>query len=347
MDLVDWDAGAFERVSAEMDEAGPAPRHLLVHGHPYLGPARRQRRAPLGRRPLVRGADRARGPRVGAGRRLGFGPRHPPGHRAAPADPVDPAPAGRRPHLRRHRGRRAAAPWRRGGRAPPRATAPPSSASTPMTVRSTRPTVGLSISVHLTDDLDVSRGDLLAAADEPAEVTTELEATVCWFGERPLQAGNRLRVKHTTRVTPARVDRGQLPRLDVNELHLVPVDQLVDNEIGVVRLAHRHPARRRPLPPEPHHRELRAGRRGRRTSRWRPAWSGPPSWPTSPSMRRPAERRVHRPVPMYPVVLRIEGRRCLVVGGGPVAARKVAELVRVRRPGHRRGARGGTRRSTR
>ena len=34
------------------------------------------------------------------------------------------------------------------------------------------------------------------------------------------------------------------------------------------------------------------------------------------------------PVPLYPVVLRTEGRRCLVVGGGPVATRKVAELVR-------------------
>jgi precorrin-2 dehydrogenase/sirohydrochlorin ferrochelatase len=37
---------------------------------------------------------------------------------------------------------------------------------------------------------------------------------------------------------------------------------------------------------------------------------------------------VSPPVPLYPVVLRTEGRRCLVVGGGPVATRKVAELVR-------------------
>ena len=33
------------------------------------------------------------------------------------------------------------------------------------------------------------------------------------------------------------------------------------------------------------------------------------------------------PTPLYPVVLRVEGRHCLVVGGGPVASRKVAELL--------------------
>jgi sulfate adenylyltransferase subunit 1 len=95
--------------------------------------------------------------------------------------------------------------------------------------------VGLSVSVHLADDVDVSRGDLIAVADEPPEVTSELEATICWFGERPLRAGDRLRVKHTTRVTPARVMSVD-SRLDVNELALHPADHLLDNEIGVVEL---------------------------------------------------------------------------------------------------------------
>ncbi len=95
--------------------------------------------------------------------------------------------------------------------------------------------IGLSVSVRLTDDLDVSRGDLLATADEPAHVTNELEATVCWFGERPLRPGDRLKVKHTTRVTPARVTAVE-SRLDVNDLRLSPVGELADNDIGVVRL---------------------------------------------------------------------------------------------------------------
>ncbi|MGH8979472.1 MAG: elongation factor 1-alpha C-terminal domain-related protein, partial [Acidimicrobiales bacterium] len=96
--------------------------------------------------------------------------------------------------------------------------------------------VGISVSVDLADDLDVSRGDLVAAADDPPEVTKELTATVCWFADRSLRAGDRLRVKHTTRSTPARVTavRG---RLDVNELALTPADSLAHNDIGTVEIA--------------------------------------------------------------------------------------------------------------
>jgi sulfate adenylyltransferase large subunit len=96
--------------------------------------------------------------------------------------------------------------------------------------------VGMSVAVELDDDIDVSRGDLIAAADDPPLVTSELEATVCWFGTKPLRAGDRLRVKHTTRVAPARVV-DIMSRFDVNDLTLQDADELADNEIGVVRLA--------------------------------------------------------------------------------------------------------------
>ena len=95
--------------------------------------------------------------------------------------------------------------------------------------------VGLSVSVHLADDVDVSRGDLIAAAGDPPEATSDIEATVCWFGERPLRPGDRLGVKHTTRTAPARVIEVS-ERLDVNTLRLTPVDELADNDIGVVRI---------------------------------------------------------------------------------------------------------------
>jgi sulfate adenylyltransferase large subunit len=95
--------------------------------------------------------------------------------------------------------------------------------------------VGLSVSVHLADDFDVSRGDLIAAADDPPDISSELEATVCWFADRPLSGGDRLRIKHTTRVTPVRVTAVRA-RLDVNKLHLEPVVELNDNDIGVVEL---------------------------------------------------------------------------------------------------------------
>ena len=67
-----------------------------------------------------------------------------------------------------------------------------------------RAEVGSSVSLRLADHLDVSRGDLIAAAEDAPEVTDSFEATVCWFKDSPLRIGDRLRIKHTTRVTPVR-----------------------------------------------------------------------------------------------------------------------------------------------
>jgi len=98
-----------------------------------------------------------------------------------------------------------------------------------------RADVGLSIALRLADHLDVSRGDLIAAAEGAPEVTDTLEATVCWFHDRPLVAGDRLRIKHTTRTTPVVVESIS-GTFDVNELRINEADELRENDIGVVTL---------------------------------------------------------------------------------------------------------------
>ena len=94
--------------------------------------------------------------------------------------------------------------------------------------------VGLSVAVGLADETDAGRGDLLAVAPLP-RVTRELTATICWFGERSLETGRRLRLKHTTRVTPARVTTID-GVVDVATLEVLATDELTTNQIGLATI---------------------------------------------------------------------------------------------------------------
>ena len=95
-------------------------------------------------------------------------------------------------------------------------------------------TAGLSIDVGLADETDAGRGDLLATSPLPT-VTKEFEATVCWFGEQPVRAGQRLRLKHTTKVTPARI-RELSGVVDIETLSVEAGTQLATNDIGLVTI---------------------------------------------------------------------------------------------------------------
>jgi bifunctional enzyme CysN/CysC len=94
----------------------------------------------------------------------------------------------------------------------------------------------LSATLRLEDDLDVSRGDLVAAIDEPPVVAREFEADVCWMDSRPLQAGRRYAIKHTTREAAAIVE-AVLDRTDVHTLERSPDPGMLElNDIGRVAL---------------------------------------------------------------------------------------------------------------
>ncbi|MFL5954412.1 MAG: sulfate adenylyltransferase subunit 1, partial [Gaiellaceae bacterium] len=65
---------------------------------------------------------------------------------------------------------------------------------------------GQSVTIRLEDDVDVSRGDLLADPGCAPVAARTLIARVSWMSERPLEERSRLLVKHTTRTVPARAD---------------------------------------------------------------------------------------------------------------------------------------------
>jgi bifunctional enzyme CysN/CysC len=94
----------------------------------------------------------------------------------------------------------------------------------------------MSVVIRLADDLDVSRGDLLARPHNQPDISQDIDATVCWMIERPLTQGAKYVLKHTTRSGRALVTDLRY-RLDVNTLHRdEAAEQLGLNEIGRVAL---------------------------------------------------------------------------------------------------------------
>lgn len=99
-----------------------------------------------------------------------------------------------------------------------------------------RAAAGRAVTILLEDDLDVSRGDVIASAASPPRVTDELDATVCWLAEKDLQAGARVLVKHGARTVQAMVTELSA-RFDEQQLSSVDSpDALRLNEIGRVQL---------------------------------------------------------------------------------------------------------------
>jgi sulfate adenylyltransferase large subunit len=94
---------------------------------------------------------------------------------------------------------------------------------------------GLSVSVRLEDEVDLARGELIAAVEDAPEPTRELSATICWLGDKPARERDRFLLKHGTRTVPARLD-GVDGRIDFETLDWPAADELTLNDIAHVRL---------------------------------------------------------------------------------------------------------------
>ena len=93
------------------------------------------------------------------------------------------------------------------------------------------------VTVRIEEDIDISRGDLICAADGVPRVSQLFDGTVCWMSEsKDLREGTMLRIKHTTRTARAMITALR-SRIDVATLSAeTGCDALTLNDIGRVSI---------------------------------------------------------------------------------------------------------------
>ena len=99
-----------------------------------------------------------------------------------------------------------------------------------------RAEAGQSVTVTLTDEVDVSRGDVLADAAEPAAVADQFEADVVWMSEQEMLPGRSYLIKIGTQLVPGSFSKPKY-RVNVDNLDRLAATTLGLNDIAVCTLS--------------------------------------------------------------------------------------------------------------
>ena len=95
---------------------------------------------------------------------------------------------------------------------------------------------GQSITLTLTDEVDVSRGSVIVAADSPCEVSDQFAAQIIWMSSKPMVQSRQyaMRIGTTQAIcTPTKIKH----KMDMSNLGTLPADKLEINEIGLIQIS--------------------------------------------------------------------------------------------------------------
>jgi bifunctional enzyme CysN/CysC len=95
---------------------------------------------------------------------------------------------------------------------------------------------GQSVTFTLEDEVDCSRGDVIASADSPAEAADQFETTIVWMGEEPMLPGRPYWLKIGAKTVSATVTEPKY-KINVNTLEHLAAKQLELNEIAVCNIS--------------------------------------------------------------------------------------------------------------
>jgi sulfate adenylyltransferase subunit 1 len=94
----------------------------------------------------------------------------------------------------------------------------------------------MSVTFRLSDDLDISRGDMIVRENNVPETGQDIEAMMCWMSDKPMAPGMKYYLRHTTSEVRAMI-KEIIYKVDVNTLERIPDGkELRMNEIGRVQL---------------------------------------------------------------------------------------------------------------
>jgi len=94
---------------------------------------------------------------------------------------------------------------------------------------------GQSVTLTLESEVDVSRGDVIAAGDSPPQVADQFEATIVWLHDEPMLQGRAYLMKAGARTVSATITPLK-HKINVNTLEHLPAERLELNDIGVCEL---------------------------------------------------------------------------------------------------------------
>lgn len=94
----------------------------------------------------------------------------------------------------------------------------------------------MSVTLTLTDDIDISRGDMIVGAENHPHSGKEITCRVCWLNPKPLQVGGKYILKHTTK--EARCIITELTnKIDINTHREILDDKIMNmNEVGSIKI---------------------------------------------------------------------------------------------------------------
>lgn len=94
---------------------------------------------------------------------------------------------------------------------------------------------GKSVTVHLANDIDISRGDMISEVERAPLVSNVIEADICWMDTRELDTSNTYFIQHNSKVTRCKIQE-ILYKVNINTLEKENTDFLGLNDIGRVEI---------------------------------------------------------------------------------------------------------------